>query len=186
MCNAWNHPPNCRCGWGGEFHASSYRTDRSQSGISTLTYTVPGALCPVCGAEAFFYMSPHGGRVFFDELGPPWPKHPCTDNGRPVRPVNGTQRTTHVWARDGWEPLIILDAVVYSPNVTSLECMHRAEVIQLYLPRNKKSDNQQLTTSSLVQAKKVDEFRYFLSALSEQAQVVQLFAYKRSFDAQLI
>jgi len=28
----------------------------------------------------FFYQSPHGSRVFFDDLGPPWPKHPCTDN----------------------------------------------------------------------------------------------------------
>jgi hypothetical protein len=27
----------------------------------------------------YFYQSPYGGRVFFDELGPPWPKHPCTD-----------------------------------------------------------------------------------------------------------
>lgn len=43
------------------------------------TYTIPNARCPVCGAEVFFYQSPFGGRVFFDELGPPWPKHPCTD-----------------------------------------------------------------------------------------------------------
>lgn len=28
----------------------------------------------------FFYQSPFGGRVFFDDLGPPWPKHPCTDH----------------------------------------------------------------------------------------------------------
>jgi hypothetical protein len=28
----------------------------------------------------YFYRSPSGGRVFFDDLGPPWPKHPCTDN----------------------------------------------------------------------------------------------------------
>ncbi|MGI5524925.1 hypothetical protein ACQEUX_28875 [Micromonospora sp. CA-259024] len=28
----------------------------------------------------FFYSNEHGSRVFFDEVGPPWPKHPCTDN----------------------------------------------------------------------------------------------------------
>jgi hypothetical protein len=44
------------------------------------SYVNPNAHCPVCGASVYFYQSPYGGRVFFDELGPPWPKHPCTDN----------------------------------------------------------------------------------------------------------
>jgi hypothetical protein len=44
------------------------------------SYVNPNARCPVCGADVYFYQSPYGGRVFFDELGPPWPKHPCTDN----------------------------------------------------------------------------------------------------------
>lgn len=44
------------------------------------SYVNPNARCPVCGAAVYFYQSPYGGRVFFDELGPPWPKHPCTDH----------------------------------------------------------------------------------------------------------
>jgi hypothetical protein len=44
------------------------------------SYTDPNALCPVCGASVFFYQNVHGSRVFFDDLGWPWPKHPCTDN----------------------------------------------------------------------------------------------------------
>lgn len=44
------------------------------------SYVNPNARCPVCGVEVYFYQSPYGGRVFFDDLGPPWPKHPCTDN----------------------------------------------------------------------------------------------------------
>jgi hypothetical protein len=44
------------------------------------SYVNPNARCPVCGAEVYFYQSPYGGRVFFDELGPPWPKHPCTSS----------------------------------------------------------------------------------------------------------
>lgn len=43
-------------------------------------YTSPNAKCPVCGKHVFFYESPNGGRVFFDDLGWPWPKHPCTDS----------------------------------------------------------------------------------------------------------
>ena len=45
------------------------------------TYMNPNARCPVCIADVFFYQSPDDGRVFFDELGPPWPKYACTDQG---------------------------------------------------------------------------------------------------------
>ncbi|MEH0927022.1 hypothetical protein [Micromonospora sp. CPCC 205558] len=48
----------------------------------------PNARCPLCGAPVYFYANEHGSRVFFDELGPPWPKHPCTDN--PTRHVTAT------------------------------------------------------------------------------------------------
>lgn len=91
-CNAWNHPPDCSCGWGGDTGARGYRV--SSVGIQLAdgrlwnksarpkieSYVNPNALCPVCGAKVFFYQSETGGRVFFDKLGPPWPKHPCTDN----------------------------------------------------------------------------------------------------------
>jgi hypothetical protein len=46
-------------------------------------YVNPNARCPVCGAAVFFYSNSHGSRVFFDHLGAPWPKHACTDRGRP-------------------------------------------------------------------------------------------------------
>lgn len=94
MCNAHNHAPGCNCGWGGVwygntrdddswlFHRRFHRRLGTQKGtfepISS-GQTVPNSRCPVCGEPVFFYMSPFGGRVFFDELGPPWPKHPCTD-----------------------------------------------------------------------------------------------------------
>src|SRR5688572_18159931 len=44
--------------------------------ITFASFVNPNARCPVCDAPVFFYQSPYGGRVFFDELGPPWPKHP--------------------------------------------------------------------------------------------------------------
>ena len=49
-------------------------------------FTIPNAACPVCGARVFFYQNEHGSRVFFDSLGPPWPKHPCTDQEQLRRP----------------------------------------------------------------------------------------------------
>lgn len=48
------------------------------------SYVNPNAYCPVCGEKVYFYQSIHGGRVFFDDLGWPWPKHKCTDNGSPL------------------------------------------------------------------------------------------------------
>jgi hypothetical protein len=44
------------------------------------SYVNPNAICPLCGDRVFFYQSANGGRVFFDNLGWPWPKHSCTDN----------------------------------------------------------------------------------------------------------
>lgn len=46
---------------------------------ATARYINPNADCPVCGLPVFFYQNEHGSRVYFDELGPPWPKHLCTD-----------------------------------------------------------------------------------------------------------
>lgn len=49
-------------------------------GTSSAAFVSPNAECPVCGRFVFFFQNTYGSRVFFDELGPPWPKHPCTDN----------------------------------------------------------------------------------------------------------
>lgn len=46
--------------------------------------TTPNAKCPVCGAAVFYYQNSTGSKVFFDELGPPWPKHSCTADHRGV------------------------------------------------------------------------------------------------------
>jgi hypothetical protein len=58
-------------------------------------YVNPNAKCPVCGDAVYFYANEHGSRVFFDDLGPPWPKHPCTDNPRePATPRGAPTRRT--------------------------------------------------------------------------------------------
>lgn len=41
----------------------------------------PNATCPQCGARVYFYQNEFGSKVYFDHLGPPWPKHPCMDTG---------------------------------------------------------------------------------------------------------
>jgi hypothetical protein len=118
VCNAWNHPVECRCGWGGE---GSLGGGRGGYGggfggmgepLSYDSYTNPNARCPVCGAGVIFYQSPEGGRVFFDPpIGPPWPKHPCTDRragGRSVS-LNSTAAAERLRAleEEGWEPFVV-------------------------------------------------------------------------------
>ena len=35
--------------------------------------------CPSCSADVFYYSCDHGSKVFFDELGAPWPIHDCDE-----------------------------------------------------------------------------------------------------------
>lgn len=128
MCNAWNHPIGCDCGFGGEVYAvrrplpdSTQRVFGSQYAwvpvvcLSTESFLIPNASCPVCGVSVFFYQSSNGGRVFFDELGPPWPKHRCTDSrsipGRvsrkAVEEIKKVPAGRYKWQIDGWSPLFI-------------------------------------------------------------------------------
>ena len=36
--------------------------------------------CPTCTASVFYFSCGHGSRVFFDELGSPWPIHDCEES----------------------------------------------------------------------------------------------------------
>jgi hypothetical protein len=137
MCNAYGHRSNCTCGFGGTGHLGRRsggiqpaRQGRSlgtaperrlvkPTRMSIWSVTKPNSKCPVCGASVFYYQNDAGSSVFFDELGPPWPKHPCTDSAGENRMRSSTPSTsstaisgsrahvdsgvpTHVWRREGW------------------------------------------------------------------------------------
>ncbi len=114
-----NHYPDCTCGWCvGGWRGQSLRNQiaRSQIGIrakallwpdqkTAEAYTVPNVACPVCGDKVFFHQAVNGGRVYFDSLGPPWPKHPCTDNRPAALPKTQGKRSINLgseWVRRGW------------------------------------------------------------------------------------
>lgn len=92
-------------------------------------FVKPNARCPVCNSTVFFYQNEFGSRVYFDELGPPWPKHGCTNMEKSIwcgpssgiecptlRPDDERQRIEIILAqrfrenlpkRNSWKPLTI-------------------------------------------------------------------------------
>lgn len=125
VCNAWNHRSDCHCGWGGErserakqpsFFATPPKPETRALRLRRLT--VPDVRCPICRERVFFHQSVGGGRVYLDKLGPPWPRHPCTErpnwNVQKLGEADGAhivrQRTpaeVRRLARDarGWRPI---------------------------------------------------------------------------------
>lgn len=92
----YNHYIDCTCGWclkpsgnGRAIRPNTYYLDRSiaektlsRTGANkswSACFVDPNAACPVCGDRVYYYENRFGSRVFFDELGWPWPKHRCTD-----------------------------------------------------------------------------------------------------------
>jgi hypothetical protein len=63
-------------------HEAAQRTV-AQSGANrsyAACFVVPNATCRYCNASVFYYENEYGSKVFFDELGWPWPKHSCPGN----------------------------------------------------------------------------------------------------------
>jgi len=83
MCNALNHPSWCTCGFGGDtgggFRVAAPIPQRTLWRYRDDDFCRP-TTCPECGAEVYFVRH-NGGSVWFDELGSPWPKHGCFDDG---------------------------------------------------------------------------------------------------------
>jgi hypothetical protein len=93
----YNHYPDCECGWCVNYgrgrstprlnHDQAYafaaleRYGARKDNFASC-FVAPNASCPVCGTKVFFYSNDRGSRVYFDHLGPPWPKHGCTDGRR--------------------------------------------------------------------------------------------------------
>ena len=105
-------------------------TQLEQRALHSLT--VPNAKCPVCGMSVFFYQNSFSSQVFFDDLGPPWPKHPCTDNShsrRDTRSIHAPQKQPAnradwlsswrpFWIMRGEKDLILVQDAVLGTSTT--------------------------------------------------------------------
>ena len=80
-----NHYSDCRCGWCFKGPGDPrFNLDTGLRAIESPTqlrdsFLDQNAKCPVCGAKVYYFENSYGSRVFFDDVGAPWPKHPCTD-----------------------------------------------------------------------------------------------------------
>lgn len=117
------------------------------------SYVNPNARCPVCRDLVYFYQSEFGGRVFFDELGGDWKKHPCTDNSKfrtsnkPIEFVDGNEGSVAIGLItelnfEGYAPLICI-STKGSKQISGEFVFHRkliesgkAKSVWLYLSRN--------------------------------------------------
>ena len=200
MCNAWNHPINCHCGWGGDGHLGrssgvngdcvprSY-TDWAHEAYhsASAAYTNPNARCPVCQKRVYFYQSPEGGRVYFDELGPPWPKHPCTDQvgSKSVNDVTSISRTSasvrYEWQQDGWRPYICDSfALVKSVGCAVIGGILDGVRLALYV------HDMRLVTRAPYHLRRRDADSFLLSSVQYQdgaLKVIKLIAYRHLKDA---
>jgi len=134
----YNHYYWCNCGWcvkdRGYRYISEEKISNSISILQIETYesfTVPNVKCKCCGDEIFFYQSPFGGKVFFNELGHPWEKHCCEPKccGKEIasipyerldkyRIINS--RKEPIWKQEGWIPAIYIKHESYDISIVKI------------------------------------------------------------------
>lgn len=202
MCNAWNHGVGCDCGWGGDgwpggSKARRYITAREirpyrGSHQSHSSYVNPNASCPVCGARVFFYQSPYGGRVFFEELGPPWHKHPCTDKGGSRNAgFTGTisnARYTPSWKAEGWRPIFLTNIIEIDRYFLKLKGLWKGERLQLFLFKENCRNIagvQVVGPHDLAFLRSIRPGEYELSCLDKGCRAIQVKCFSSQIDARL-
>lgn len=118
----YNHPASCTCGWcigGWRNHGSRSASEPRREPVWTVrwtydSFTIPNVTCRFCNALVFYHEAWNGGRVFFDALGPPWPKHQCMGGASHETPrlLSVEERSaivapTAAWRSDGWTPIAV-------------------------------------------------------------------------------
>jgi hypothetical protein len=128
-----------------DWYRASQATPSAQQYVyrERLTYESfanPNAHCPVCGAKVAFYQSPYGGKVYFNYLGWPWPKHECTDTGRQqerarVAPNPVAPALQIGWQAEGWLPINV-ERVMREDSWYVLKCkaLQDGELIRALVP----------------------------------------------------
>jgi hypothetical protein len=89
----------------GDYIARKLAPKRRQ--LSLQSFTKP-TICDICRAECFYYENEYGSKVFFDELGPPWPKH---DHDACIKHQQKKPKPPWQWELAGYEPCTIFKVI---------------------------------------------------------------------------
>lgn len=142
------------------------------------SYLFPNAACPVCGAPVFFYQSPAGGMVFFDELGPPWPKHPCTSRDSEPKALAVTKQLTNTkWELAGWEPIFISGVINAYKLVLGLQGIYTSNKVELYVSNKCHSDISKISKTSIAYIRQRHDGSFDFSALLPDGKQASTIAY---------
>lgn len=145
------------------------------------SFTIPNASCPECGEPVFFYVNDYGSRVFFDELGPPWPKHPCTDlKAESVIPKGAGRarrvKEEYLWESDGWRPFCIKKIKRLDDHLFELKGIFiGSKEIEVFVVKNIKGVNLgSLNCFSIAMIRASGDCGYELSVLGDDTDIFLL------------
>jgi len=129
----YNHHYYCDCGWCVKDRGYRYVEKDIKDNFSKIetyeSFTIPNIRCKCCGDEIYFYQSPYGGKVFFNELGHPWEKHCCEPkccakeketisyDRLGIRSVTSNKPS---WEKNGWTPAIFIKKESYDSYLTKI------------------------------------------------------------------
>jgi hypothetical protein len=169
VCNAKNHRWNCDCGFGEAKGLRSTRTSSAETSDLFVVprvprrYTKPNERCAFCDAPVFFRRLANGGRVYFDDPGSPWRKHPCTDRASKsyLGPFGGVE--------DGWPQVTELFAETVGSDSLRLTGELAGRHWHTFVRRDALG-NEPMSASDLghsfVQAKTTGEGKFSLAVLT--------------------
>lgn len=190
-----NHPAYCACRFCQPRNPAkeSHITTDLISAVGTChSYTAP-MICSACGDAVFFYQSKHGGRAIFDELGPPWPKHPCSDGARAVQLTasvatdQSLPNRRYSWEAAGWLPITDLIVDSAGSRHVRLHGKHNAQLLTLYIPVstvNAGADPVTQIADSPIHARQRKDGTYELAFLTQDFRPVLAKAFTQPPDAQ--
>lgn len=125
----------------------------------------PNAKCPKCDATVFYYESENGSKVYFDELGVPWTKHPCTDKAnQAVSKTLKNRNSSFNWQKNKWQPFLFLDSHKADAYYTEIVGGVNGERLFLYIRKFEISDD--FLQIFPIQVRCVDKHTYEFSTFS--------------------
>lgn len=79
MCNAYNHPPGCNCGFGGgRGSKGGIKVPSISSNVDLYTQPETRPInCWWCGSSVYYHTNGYGDTVLFNSLDYPWQIHEC-------------------------------------------------------------------------------------------------------------